>query len=346
MSGNKVDIIIPVYNKPAMTLSCLNSIGSRTRIPYRLIIIDNASDEETGRSLEGYKASHENVVLIRNTDNIGWVKAVNQGIAASSAGYVCIMNNDTLAETDGWLEGLIEAADSSDDIGLVNPEFDSRRSVPCSGIIEIDFCRGYCVLIKRAVIDKIGGLDESYGLGYYDDDDYSVRAIHAGFRCVKTSAVIVWHLRDSTFTSLFSEEKRLALHEANKRLFYSRWGRRLRLVFIVTSDANNGDMKRLLLSLARSQHIIYLWNVSGPLKISHTGVKERLFPPLISAPVFSLAIKLNGIKKEAKRYDAVFVDNSELGKFLSKACPVVRCFEAGKDSGEVMRIAEEIARAR
>ena len=170
------DIVIPVFNKPDITAVCLDSIIKHTHSPHRMILIDNGSDENTKKLLADFKASHNNVLLIRSEDNLGWVRAVNRGIELSKAPYVCIMNNDTVVETDDWLTKLIGIAETEPGIGLVNPEFgDEKKAISparhsARPFVEIDFCRGYCIVIRRAVIDKIGGLDEAYGLGYYDDD--------------------------------------------------------------------------------------------------------------------------------------------------------------------------------
>jgi GT2 family glycosyltransferase len=341
---NACDIIIPVYNKPDLTENCLKSIEARTRTPYRLILIDNASDEATRTFLEAYKAGRSNVTLVTNKENTGWVKAVNQGIKLSDAPYVCIMNNDTVVGTDDWLSGLIAVARSQKDIGLVNPDFAEKEN-RASGkpFIEIDFCRGYCILAKRAVIDSVGGLDEAYGLGYYDDDDFSVRAIRAGFRCVKANNVTVRHLRDSTFTSIFKDDKRMALHEKNKELFYSKWGRRLKLVFIITGSSGRQELGDILLSMARRQHIVYLWNTTSRFGIEHINVRERVFPPFFTRLVFSSALYFNRIKREAKRYNAVFTDSRKLGSALSASGATAHYFEAEKDAGRVGRIVDSAA---
>ena len=97
------DIIIPVFDQLELTGRCLESIKARTGSPYRLILIDNASAGGTRDFLEGFRASNSNVTLIRNEENLGWVKAINQGMRLSTAPYVCIMNNDTVVRSDGWL---------------------------------------------------------------------------------------------------------------------------------------------------------------------------------------------------------------------------------------------------
>src|SRR3990167_2057048 len=101
MSGLAVDIIIPIFNRMGLTKACLNSIWDKSKTPYNLILIDNASDEETKRLLEDFSAkggtsSGINVTVIPNDYNVGWVQAVNQGMKLSKSPYICIMNNDTI----------------------------------------------------------------------------------------------------------------------------------------------------------------------------------------------------------------------------------------------------------
>ncbi len=339
------DIIIPVFNGTAITKNCLDSIAAKSDTPYRLILIDNASSEETKKYLEDYARASKNITLVRNEKNLGWVKAVNQGIKISTSSYICIMNNDTVVKTPGWLAKLIAVAEASGDIGLVNPRFDSKLdTAKGEPYIEIDFCRGYCVLIKRAVIEKVGGLDEAYGLGYYDDDDLSVRAIRAGFRCVRANDCVVEHLKDSTFSAIFEDKARKALHEKNKQLFYKKWGRRLKIVFIVTKASNRDSLKRVLLLLARRQHIVYLWNLTEPLGIKHINIRERSFPGILSSAIFTLTLYFNATKREAKHYDMVFVDDPQLGSKLSKNHPAVHFVDIDKDLDKVSQIVDSAAK--
>ena len=110
----KCDIIVPVWNEPERTASCVEHIFENTRYPYRLILIDNASEPETRNYLEGLKKSRKaEVIIIRNNENLGFVKAVNQGLKLSEGPYVCILNNDTLPGA-GWLAELVEFAEGID----------------------------------------------------------------------------------------------------------------------------------------------------------------------------------------------------------------------------------------
>lgn len=346
MATNSVDIIIPVYNEPLLTKNCLESIVAHSDSPYRLILIDNASGEETVKLLEDFARSHKNVKLVRNEDNIGWVKAVNQGIRFSSNPFICIMNNDTVVKTPGWLSKLTAVAEMAGDIGLVNPRFDIKREPGKNRpYIEIDFCRGYCVVIKKAVIAKIGSLDEAYGLGYYDDDDFSVRAIRAGFRCVRANDVIVEHLKDSTFSAVFKDDVRRALHEKNKQLFYARWGKRLKIVFITTGRFDREGLEDALLFMARRQHIVYVWNGSLPLGIEHINIREIRFPGFLAGIVCPVLLMLNRKKQEAKRYNLVFVDDKRLGAWLAKDAYPVHYVDSNKDTDRLAEIVDSAAGA-
>lgn len=305
------DIVIPVHDQPELTSRCLDSVIKNTLGRYRLILIDNASGPDTKGIIRQVSLSNPFVTIIENKDNLGWVKAVNQGIGISSGDYVCIMNNDTVVKTDGWTLRLIETAERDASIGLVNPAFDASTSSLKKVCIELDFCRGYCMLIKRAVIDRIGGLDESYGFGYYDDDDFSVRAIRAGFKCVRDNNVFVEHERDSTFKSIFTDHKRHELHSANKELFYSKWGKRLNIFFIVKKRPDVGRIKDLFLELARRQHKIYVWSFARMPFFGHVNIRMFRFARALF-PFYGIILALNSTKKREKRFDLVFKIESEI----------------------------------
>jgi GT2 family glycosyltransferase len=344
------DIVIPVYDKAELTLGCLKSIISHTDSPYRIILIDNGSGDAARSMLGDFARSRDNVTLIRNEENLGWVRAVNQGIAASRAPYVCVMNNDTVVETRGWLARMISVAEIAGDIGLVNPGFGECEDAPVvpGPFVEIDFCRGYCILIKRSVIDRIGSLDEAYGLGYYDDDDYSVRAIRSGFRCVRASKVTVRHLRDSTFSTIFADEKRRELHRKNRELFYKKWGRRLRLVFIIGGGVERDKARELLLLLARRQHIVYLWNLASPLDIAHINVRERAVWRRAPAIFFASGLWMNRLKKAAKRYDIVFTGDARLARILRRltfGLVRIEAFDMEKDAARAVETVDSLAKA-
>jgi len=237
------DIIIPIWNQLSLTQRCLEAVRKKTRTPHRLILIDNGSEEGTRKYLEGLAESPSwTGVLVRNEKNRGYIQAVNQGLKISTAPYVCLLNNDIVV-TAGWLERMIEFAGSHPEAGLVNPQqnHDPGKPMPDDlegfaasqvdtrwGWMELDHCTGGCLLIKREVIEKIGFLDETYGQGYYEDNDYSRRAQRAGYRCLRLLDTFVWHDIEGSFKE---DPDRGEKRRKNEALYQSRWGNPLRIIY-------------------------------------------------------------------------------------------------------------------
>ncbi|MEE8448458.1 MAG: glycosyltransferase, partial [Thermodesulfobacteriota bacterium] len=116
----KCDITIPVWNQLEYTKRCLESIRRHTDFPHRVIVIDNGSDQETKDHLNLIKRDDSQLLVITNQTNRGYVKAVNQGLAASSHEFICLLNNDTVV-TQGWLSRITSLAGSNERIGIINP---------------------------------------------------------------------------------------------------------------------------------------------------------------------------------------------------------------------------------
>jgi GT2 family glycosyltransferase len=126
------DVIIPIWNQPEMTKRCLDSVLAATAESVRLILVDNGSEPSTQDWLRQFAAqSTVPAELIRNRENLGFIKAVNQGIRAARAPWVCLLNNDTVV-TSGWLTEMIRVAESDPKIGLVNPTSNSRKTFASS----------------------------------------------------------------------------------------------------------------------------------------------------------------------------------------------------------------------
>ncbi len=239
------DIIIPVWDQLAVTKRCLEAVGQKTRTPYRLILIDNGSGKETREYLEALaNRPGWGGVLIRNEENLGYIKAVNQGLKISTSPYVCLLNNDIVV-TEGWLERMLEFARSHPEAGLLNclqnndpgqripqdlEEFAGSQIQDRGRWMELDHCTGGCLVIKREVIQKTGYLDEAFGEGYWEDNDYSRRAQKAGFRCLRLLDTYVWHDVGGSFQKTADRKEK---EEKNEVLYYQRWGKPLRIIYPV-----------------------------------------------------------------------------------------------------------------
>ena len=325
MSDIKCDIILPICDQFDFTKNCIDSIMANTFTPYRLIVINNGKNESTKAYLgEIKKALGDNLVVIENPTNFGWVKALNQGIAISTAPYLCFQNDDTVV-TRNWLGKMINILARDERIGIVNPSWEGRlkhMSIDEYGAclekryavqyIETDWARGFSVVLKKKVIEKIGGIDEIYGLAYFDDVDFSVRAINAGFLVVLALDTYVYHHRNVTFFQILKGSKWNELHEKNKLIFYKRWGRPLKISVIVDRK-NCGDRSSInsiadtIFYLARKQHHIDIWSPCrfGKDNFKHTNINVMSFGPLTPF-LAEIVIYLNGRKRQEKRYAAIF----------------------------------------
>jgi len=287
----RCDIIIPVWNLWDVTRECVDSLERHTGYPYRLIVIDNCSDSPTREYLEGLKGHIKGMILIRNSENLGFVKAINQGIAVADSEYLCILNNDTVL-TRGWLEEMVAVMEHNPSIGLLNPSSNTSGQFPgdmgideyaeslkryTGQIQELYTARGFCMLIQREVIQALGMLDEIYHMGYFDDTDYCKRAQVAGFRTARAKAAYVYHRENRSF--VLRQDNR-DLFKKNEKIFFSRWGRPLRVGYFMPDTGTPKQRNRideLAIEVARSGHQIILFLERGkewPVHLDHFDIRR------------------------------------------------------------------------
>ena len=264
-------------------------------------------------------------VLIRNEINLGFIKAVNQGISASKARYVCLLNNDTIV-TKGWLEAMIEVAESSPQIGIINPSSNNLGQKPAAGepiklyaekfrnsavkTVEMATAIGFCMLIKREVVEKIGLFDEIYGMGNFEDTDFSKRAAKAGYRAARAVRAYVYHRENSSFRYLKDFDSGF---KRNREIYEFRWGKPKRVAYVLESyDANT--LRRLELDsmkLARDGNWIHYFFTDQPNLPEHSNIMKVK----LSEERFKLSVLFRILKKK-KKFDEIFVGNEKLGKIL------------------------------
>ncbi len=241
-----VSIIVPVFNQKEYTQKFLTSIGETIPLSVEIIIVDNNSAGETNEFLFSYQQTTENIILIQNKENLGFPKAINQGLKIARGEYIVIANNDIVL-TENWLLKMISHAEKDETIGIVGPlsnrvsgvqfvknanyntieemhDFANKITVANAGkSFEFPRVAFLCTLIKRKVIETIGGLDERFTPGNYEDDDYCLRAQLAGFKTVIAQDVFIHHYGSKSFKA-DGENKYANILEVNKRKFISKWG--------------------------------------------------------------------------------------------------------------------------
>jgi GT2 family glycosyltransferase len=249
-----VSIVIPVYNQAHYTKDCLAGVRDLTLEPHEIIVVDNGSADETPDLLDSYAREGLPLRTIRNDKNLGFTLAANQGMRAAIGDYILLLNNDVTV-TPHWLFGLLRMAQSADDIGIVGPRILDPRTGQIKTIgglvfrkggvqappgencpreepaftmpLECQYAEGSCMLIKRAVVDAIGCLDESFAPAYYEDVDYCFRAREAGFRVVYSPYSEIYHYSTVTAQAVQREDNEFtrASHR-NDRKFRERWAHR------------------------------------------------------------------------------------------------------------------------
>ncbi len=228
------DIIIPNYvteQSRQVVLNCLTSIRLYSA-NHRLILVDNASPDFDSL---GEELKQHPLHLIRNDVNVGFVKAVNQGLGASTAPYVVLLNNDTEV-VPGWLERL--RAPLTGNIGLSGPRSNLNGTLSASMphqkptvLPRPSMLVFFCVMIRRDVVDSIGLLGEQFGVGLGDDDEYCQRAQAAGYDLSYVGDLVVFHYHKMTFRSLYSEKELRTMTRRAQRLLANRfpnWYTRMR----------------------------------------------------------------------------------------------------------------------
>lgn len=323
-NGVKCDIILPVCDQFEYTKACIESIIAKTRTPYRIVIINNGRNAPTERYLKDLKAAGRcELEILQNEENIGWVRAINKGIEISKAPYLCFQNDDTVV-TDNWLGNMLAVFEKDKRIGIINPTWEGKP--PTEDIetfarhihkhegkfVETDWARGFCVLVKREVIERIGGLDDIFSPAYFDDVDFSVRAIEAGYLCVRALDTYVHHYRNKTFFEVLRANRWNELHEKNRLTYYKKWGRPLKIALILengifTDGSYLNEVEGLSFYLARKQHRIYLYSPRGlNNRFGHTNIIKRLYPSFLFRLLTYLDIKKAQSQINGKRYAAVF----------------------------------------
>lgn len=193
-----VSIIVAARNQPVLTLECLTSIAVNTAgANYEVILIDDGSDDPGVRRL----SSVPGLRYFRNDRSAGYLLSVRRGSEIAKGRYLVFLNNDTQVQP-GWLEGLLEVFDRRPDAGVVGPKLvfpDGRlqqagvsismdretRFVGVDGNAErdeysferrVDYCSGTCLMVERVFYHGLGGFDDDYSPGYWEDVDFCFAA--------------------------------------------------------------------------------------------------------------------------------------------------------------------------
>ncbi len=191
----RIDLVVVNYNSDSQIRECLRTLREHTKVSYRIIVVDNNSEDE---SLE-YLKKEDGISLILNHQNTGFAKACNQGILVGKGKYIALLHSDVQV-TEGWLNPLLAEIRKSD-IGMVG-----SRIINAEGQLKEDhfkkdssqvssYLTGGCLIIKRELLNKIGLFDEEFFL-YHENIDYSYRIQEKGYKLSYCPGSTLLHTED------------------------------------------------------------------------------------------------------------------------------------------------------
>ncbi|MEM9175222.1 MAG: glycosyltransferase, partial [Myxococcota bacterium] len=242
----RVSVVVLTYNQLEFTQACLHSLESFTDYPdWELIIVDNASADGTPEFLEAFARERAHVTVILNDENRGFAGGNNVGAEAATGDVLVFLNNDTFV-TRGWLPDLVAHLTEDPEIGLVGPvtnnignearldvhyeDMDQMAHLAAERALthrhqrfEFRAAAFFCVAVPAALWREIGGLDEGFELGFFEDDDYANRVRQAGYRVMCAEDTFVHHHLSASFNALGAERKQ-ELFLKNQAYYESKWG--------------------------------------------------------------------------------------------------------------------------
>jgi GT2 family glycosyltransferase len=244
-----VSIVMPVHGGWAVTQACLRILlpSLPPAWPVEVIVIDDASPDETPDELAAIAEGDRRLVVLRNEHNLGFVGACNRGAAAATGDYLVFLNNDTVP-LPGWLPPLIRTFATFPTAGAVGGKllFPDGRLQEAGGIIfddasachfgrehpdpawplfnhvrPVDYVSAAVMATPRDLFLALGGFDPTYAPGYYEDTDYCFRLREVGREVLVQPATLVVHVEGATAgTDHAAGMKRF--QEINRRRFQAR----------------------------------------------------------------------------------------------------------------------------
>ena len=238
-----VSIVIPVHNQYEYTVQCLNSIYQNTKnVNYEVIIVDDCSSDETVNISQKFK----NINVLRNENNLGFVLSCNKGAASAKGKYIYLLNNDTVVLKD-CVWHLMNTYTKDSMIGIsgskiIDPKTFNLQSIgaeiksngqsksigfnknPLSKKYNIfsdrQYLCGASIMVSKELWEKLGGFDEIYSPGYYEEADLCFKARDAGYRVVYQPLSEIFHFGSISFGKRTDLN---AIYKKNKETFLSRW---------------------------------------------------------------------------------------------------------------------------
>jgi GT2 family glycosyltransferase len=226
----QIGIVIPVLNQLRYTQQCLADLQPDIDRGVRVVVVNNASTDGSHQWL----SAQSNIQIIHNQENKGCASAWNQGCAAlQESDWIVVLNNDVRLPL-GWLDQLVDAADRLGldiispamcemELNYVFEEHAAKIMKAMRSVLRRGVAHGVCFMVRKSVFDRIGGFDEAFRIGQFEDSDFFLRAQKAGFRLGVTGASFIHHFGSITQRELKKDGTVRPYEAENRAYFRQKW---------------------------------------------------------------------------------------------------------------------------
>lgn len=241
----KISVLLILFNKAEYTYQCLETLLANRGVSYEVILVDNCSSDSTDELLKRLT----NVTVIKNLENVGFLKACNQAAGVAKGQWLLFLNNDTQV-SPALLDVLYDTAEATELCGAVGAKLifpdgklqeagsiiwsdgscygygrdDDPDKAEYSFVREVDYCSGACLLVRRDLFEEAGKFDERYAPAYYEEVDLCMAVRHLGYKVIYQPAAKVIHYE---FGSAGKKQDSIDLQISNKRKFVEKWREQL-----------------------------------------------------------------------------------------------------------------------
>lgn len=252
-SNSMTSIVILSYNTLEYLQICIASIRRYTEPgSYEMIIIDNASTDGSAEWLREEQACSMDLRVLFNRENVGFPKGCNQGMAVAKGRDILLLNSDTIV-TPRYLEQMRTALYADEHNGAVScaaNHISNFQQVETDGYTDLAglerFAEGYnhtdpskwerrtmlvgfCFLLRRSTYEQLGGFDETFSPGNFEDADYSMRLLRAGYHLIYAGDTFIHHFGSASFVKRKTKnagkmnKKYGGILTRNRRQFFGKW---------------------------------------------------------------------------------------------------------------------------
>ena len=241
----RVSVVVVCHGGLALTRLCLASLLADTDgLAFEVVVVDNASPDGTADDVRALAAVDPRVRLVEQGRNTGFAAGCNAGLAVARGDVLVLLNNDTLVPP-GTLDGLVRHL-ADPEVGAVGPVTNrcgneaevtaswqtwgelvdaarSRSKERAGRTFDLPVLTMFCTAFRRDVLDRVGPLDERFGVGLFEDDDWAERVRRLRLRLVVAEDVLVHHHGEGSLGALVATGEHALLFAANRAAFEAKW---------------------------------------------------------------------------------------------------------------------------